>query len=176
MTTPTPKAGWYFRRLPWVLFWPEILLTRSRWITFQTFVPFHLIADAGRIPSASGQRESAANRRLETHGGKPKGGCGTECKRSPRQRLIRGRFLCFGHLMRVRPKEHASMSSSSQVTPNTPDVLVRNEGTVFLFCPLTSRGKQWIEEHVQPDAPVVWEHLGRRAPFRVGSRPRAEGC
>src|SRR5438094_7061106 len=54
--------------------------------------------------------------------------------------------------MRVRPKEHASMSSSSQVIPNTPDVLVRNEGTVFLFCPLTSRGKQWIEEHVQPDA------------------------
>src|SRR3989475_11655655 len=44
------------------------------------------------------------------------------------------------------------MSSSSQVVPNTPDVLVRNEGTVFLFCPLTSRGKQWIEEHVQPDA------------------------
>src|SRR5207247_3019445 len=52
--------------------------------------------------------------------------------------------------MRVRPKEHASMSSSSQLVPSTPDVLVRNEGTVFLFCPLTSRGKQWIEEHVQP--------------------------
>ena len=44
------------------------------------------------------------------------------------------------------------MSSSSQLVPSTPDVLVRNEGTVFLFCPLTSRGKQWIEEHVQPDA------------------------
>ncbi len=44
------------------------------------------------------------------------------------------------------------MSSSSQVVTNTPDVLVRNEGTVFLFCPLTSRGKQWIEEHVQPNA------------------------
>ena len=44
------------------------------------------------------------------------------------------------------------MSSSSQFVPSTPDVLVRNEGTVFLFCPLTSRGKQWIEEHVQPDA------------------------
>jgi len=42
------------------------------------------------------------------------------------------------------------MSSSSQFVPSTPDVLVRNEGTVFLFCPLTSRGKQWIEEHVQP--------------------------
>ena len=41
------------------------------------------------------------------------------------------------------------MSSSSQLVPSTPDVLVRNEGTVF-FCPLTSRGKQWIEEHVQP--------------------------
>jgi hypothetical protein len=44
------------------------------------------------------------------------------------------------------------MSNSSQVVPNTPDVLVRNEGAVFLFCPLTSDGKQWIEEHVQPDA------------------------
>jgi hypothetical protein len=43
------------------------------------------------------------------------------------------------------------MSSFSQV-PITPDVLVRNEGTVFLFCPLTSRGKDWIDEHVQPDA------------------------
>jgi len=55
-------------------------------------------------------------------------------------------------LMRVRRKEHASMSSSPQVVPNIPDVLVCNEGTVFLFCPLTSRGKEWIEEHVQPDA------------------------
>src|SRR3989449_10105640 len=63
----------------------------------------------------------------------------------------RALFL-FGYLMRVRPKEHASMSSSSQVVPNTPDVLVRNEGTVFIFCPFTSRGKLWIEEHVQPDA------------------------
>ena len=43
------------------------------------------------------------------------------------------------------------MSSSSQVVP-TPDVLVCNEGTVFLFCPLTSRAKEWIDEHVQPDA------------------------
>jgi len=44
------------------------------------------------------------------------------------------------------------MSSSSQVVPSTPDVLVCNEGTVFLFCPLTSRGKEWIDEYVQPDA------------------------
>ena len=43
------------------------------------------------------------------------------------------------------------MSSSSQVVPSTPDVLVCNEGTVFLFCPLTSRSKEWIDHHVQPD-------------------------
>ena len=44
------------------------------------------------------------------------------------------------------------MSSSSQVVPSTPDVLVCNEGTVFLFCALTYRGKEWIHEYVQPDA------------------------
>jgi hypothetical protein len=33
-----------------------------------------------------------------------------------------------------------------------PDVLVRNEGTVFLFCPLTAQAKEWIDEHVQSDA------------------------
>lgn len=43
------------------------------------------------------------------------------------------------------------MGSSSPV-PNTPDVLVHSEGTLFLFCPLTSQAKEWIDEHVQPDA------------------------
>ena len=43
------------------------------------------------------------------------------------------------------------MSSSSRVAI-TPDVLVHNEGTLFLFCPLTSQAKEWIDEHVQPDA------------------------
>jgi hypothetical protein len=33
-----------------------------------------------------------------------------------------------------------------------PDVLVRNEGSIFLFCPLTPAAKQWIDENVQPDA------------------------
>src|SRR2546426_11039085 len=129
-----------------------------RLITFQTFVPFHPIADAGRMRSASGQRESAANRRLETHGGKPKGGCGTECKPSPRQRLIRGRFFCFGHLMRVRPKEHASMSSSSQVVPNTPDVLVRNEGTVFLFCPVAWKLQRESGTRSSRQSLTNWHH------------------
>ena len=42
--------------------------------------------------------------------------------------------------------------NSSPVVPITPDVLVRNEGTLFLFCPITARAHQWIDEHVQTDA------------------------
>jgi hypothetical protein len=34
----------------------------------------------------------------------------------------------------------------------TPDVLVRNEGTVFVFCPLTSAAKEWIDENVESEA------------------------
>jgi hypothetical protein len=37
-------------------------------------------------------------------------------------------------------------------TKTMPDVLVRNEGTLFLFCPLTPRAEEWIDEHVQSDA------------------------
>jgi hypothetical protein len=44
------------------------------------------------------------------------------------------------------------MRRTTQVVPNTPDVLVRNEGTLFLFCPITSRVKTWIDEHVDRDA------------------------
>jgi hypothetical protein len=40
--------------------------------------------------------------------------------------------------------------SSSSLVPVTPDILVHNEGTLFLFCPLTSQGKEWIAEHVSP--------------------------
>ena len=35
---------------------------------------------------------------------------------------------------------------------SAPDVLVHNEGTVFLFNPLTSRAKEWIDDNVQPEA------------------------
>jgi hypothetical protein len=35
---------------------------------------------------------------------------------------------------------------------DAPDVLVRNEGTVFVFCPLTSEAKEWTDQHVQADA------------------------
>lgn len=31
-------------------------------------------------------------------------------------------------------------------------VLVRNEGSIYLFQPLTPRAKEWIAKNVQPDA------------------------
>jgi hypothetical protein len=52
--------------------------------------------------------------------------------------------------------------STNVNSTRTPDILVRNEGTVFVFCPLTQRSKQWIDEHVQDalwiDAVLVVEH------------------
>jgi hypothetical protein len=44
------------------------------------------------------------------------------------------------------------MNSPTEVSSVTPDVLVHNEGTVFVFCPLTAEAKEWINEHVQSDA------------------------
>jgi len=35
---------------------------------------------------------------------------------------------------------------------NIPDLIVRDEGTLFLFCSLTRRAKVWINEHIQADA------------------------
>jgi hypothetical protein len=64
--------------------------------------------------------------------------------------------------------------SSSQAVHAVPDVLVRNEGTLSFFCPLTVRAKSWIDPHVQPDAlwfgnALVVEH--RYAwPLAVGMR------
>jgi len=42
--------------------------------------------------------------------------------------------------------------SVSKCLPDVPDVLVRDAGTLFTFCPLTPRAKAWIAENVQPDA------------------------
>ena len=33
-----------------------------------------------------------------------------------------------------------------------PDVLVNNVGTLYTFCPLSLRAKEWIDEHVQDNA------------------------
>ena len=38
-----------------------------------------------------------------------------------------------------------------------PDVLVRNGGSVYLFCPLTPAAKVWFEENVQSDG---WQWFG----------------
>jgi hypothetical protein len=48
---------------------------------------------------------------------------------------------------RTCKRNHMEIESKS-----TPDVLVRNEGTVFLFCPLTPHAREWIDEYVQSDA------------------------
>jgi hypothetical protein len=40
------------------------------------------------------------------------------------------------------------MNSPTAVSSAIPDVLVRNEGTIFVFCPLTAEAKLWISEHV----------------------------
>jgi len=46
-------------------------------------------------------------------------------------------------------KENHLQSPQKSVTP---DVLVSNVGTLYTFCPLTLRAKEWIDEHVQDDA------------------------
>lgn len=42
--------------------------------------------------------------------------------------------------------------TSEIVNKILPDVLIRNEGSVFLFRPITPAAKQWIDENVQPNA------------------------
>lgn len=37
----------------------------------------------------------------------------------------------------------------------TPDVLVSNAGTVFVFCAITPAAKQWVAENVQSE-PWQW--------------------
>jgi hypothetical protein len=39
----------------------------------------------------------------------------------------------------------------------TPDVLVANEGTVFLFNPLTQQAKEWMDDNVQTED---WQYFG----------------
>jgi hypothetical protein len=41
---------------------------------------------------------------------------------------------------------------SQQQQSSTPDVLVANEGTVFLFNPLTARARRWMQDNVHPDS------------------------
>jgi hypothetical protein len=38
-----------------------------------------------------------------------------------------------------------------------PDVLVANAGSVFTFCPLSARAKEWISQNVETES---WQWLG----------------
>ena len=38
-----------------------------------------------------------------------------------------------------------------------PDVLVRCEGTVFLFCPLTAKAQTWVKQNLQLEP---WQWFG----------------
>lgn len=42
-------------------------------------------------------------------------------------------------------------------SPNTPDVLIKNVGTLHTFCPLTPRAKEWIDEYVETEQ---WQWFG----------------
>jgi len=67
-------------------------------------------------------------------------------------RLIVGGISFVGHLMRVHSKEtrtHSSQHDAVSIPTSNPDVLVNNVGTLYTFCPLTLRAKEWIEEHVR---------------------------
>jgi squalene cyclase len=52
----------------------------------------------------------------------------------------------------MRAERPKGDSVKSPAKKSAPDVLVANAGTVFTFCPLTTRAKEWIEENVQDDA------------------------
>jgi hypothetical protein len=59
------------------------------------------------------------------------------------------RWLPLGRCGGKPQKENPLQSPQKSVTP---DVLVNNVGTLYTFCPLTLRAKEWIDEHVQDDA------------------------
>ena len=57
---------------------------------------------------------------------------------------------------------------------HAPDVLIANAGTVFVFCPLTSRAKEWIDENAE-DAAWYGDALIVDHPLRLGSGAGHEG-
>ena len=47
---------------------------------------------------------------------------------------------------------HSPQHNSTSNQISNPDVVVSHLGTLYTFCPLTLRAKEWIDEHVQDDA------------------------
>jgi hypothetical protein len=59
-------------------------------------------------------------------------------------------------MWRGDPQKENPLHSDNGIKP-TQDVLVHNEGTVFLFNPLTARAKEWIDNNVQSEP---WQWFG----------------
>jgi hypothetical protein len=51
-----------------------------------------------------------------------------------------------------KPRIHAVES------PRNTDVIVHNEGTIFLFELLTTNARKWVAEHVQPEPWQMYGH------------------
>jgi hypothetical protein len=64
--------------------------------------------------------------------------------------LVRLQARCGGQPAKDNPV------TAWEGTP-TPDVLVANQGSVFIFNPLTERAQQWINENVQSED---WQWFG----------------
>jgi hypothetical protein len=55
-------------------------------------------------------------------------------------------------MLRKKSTRKKELAMNSQQKSVTPDVLVANVGTLYTFCPLSERAKEWIDQHVQDDA------------------------
>jgi hypothetical protein len=99
---------------------------------------------------ASGQRESATNR-LGEHGGLGFGPMRQKCK------VLHEPPDC-GRYFFLRTPDARSLEGDTRMhsplhnSASNLDVLFKNVGTLYTFCPLTLRAKTWIDEHVQDDA------------------------
>ena len=60
---------------------------------------------------------------------------------------------------------------AASIPTSNPDVLVNDVGTLYTFCPLTPRAKEWIDEHVRTmpsdsGTPLSWNIVMRGDCFR----------
>jgi hypothetical protein len=68
-------------------------------------------------------------------------------------------------ITRNKPANHQSKEQTKDLLlevlngmqQDTPDVLIRNAGTVFVFCPLTQRAKEWFDVNVASES---WQWFG----------------
>jgi hypothetical protein len=65
---------------------------------------------------------------------------------------------------------HSPQDDAVSIPTSDPDVLVNNVGTLYTFCPLTLRAKEWIDEHVQDEAQWFGHALILSDHFKSGQR------